>query len=242
MTAGKITRRAACLAVRFGSGSGAFAWARLWLCPPYGLLIVFRSFFGSGRSFSQRPSRYILKITPTPLPGVLLIEPRVFGDERGFFVETYRESLLREAGLDLRFVQDNHSRSRKGILRGLHFQLEQPQGKLVRVGRGRVFDVAVDVRKGSDRFGQWYGVELNDQNHRMLYVPPKFAHGFLVLSDEADFIYKCTDYYHPESESGARWNDPAIGIQWPDIGMEPILAARDAEFPLLGGHDRLPKL
>jgi dTDP-4-dehydrorhamnose 3,5-epimerase len=183
-----------------------------------------------------------VKIIETPLPGVVVVEPRVFGDERGFFVETFREEVLLAAGVSVRFVQDNQSRSRCGVLRGLHYQLLQPQGKLVRVARGRVFDVAVDVRVGSPFFGQWFGIELDDVLHRQLYVPPGFAHGFLVLSDVADFVYKCTDYYHPASEQGIAWNDPGIGIQWPDAGIAPQLSAKDAANPPLRGQsgDRLP--
>lgn len=156
-----------------------------------------------------------MKIIKTSLEGVVIIEPRVFGDQRGFFLETYREDTLLEAGITETFVQDNHSRSTRGVLRGLHYQLVQPQGKLVRVSRGEVFDVAVDIRKGSPTFGQWYGTNLNEENMRMMYVPPGFAHGFVVLSEIADFAYKCTNYYHPQSEKGILWNDPEIGIQWP---------------------------
>lgn len=181
-----------------------------------------------------------MKITESPLPGVFVLEPRVFGDVRGFFVETFRESLLAASGVPGRFVQDNHSRSRRGVLRGLHYQLVQPQGKLVRVTRGRVFDVAVDIRRGSPHFGRWFGLELDDVHHRMLYVPPNFAHGFLVLSEEADFVYKCTDYYHPESERGVIWNDPAIGIAWPDPGAAPALSAKDAALPRLAEQAELP--
>ncbi|WP_420464827.1 dTDP-4-dehydrorhamnose 3,5-epimerase [Panacagrimonas sp.] len=181
-----------------------------------------------------------MNVASTALPGVFVLEPEVHGDARGFFVETFRDSLLREAGIGGRFVQDNHSRSRRGTLRGLHFQRVQPQGKLVRVSRGRVFDVAVDIRRGSPHFGQWFGLELDDIRHRMLYVPPDFAHGFLVLSEEADFIYKCTDYYHPQSERGVIWNDPDIGIVWPDTGVAPILSGKDRELPALSDHPDLP--
>lgn len=184
-----------------------------------------------------------MKITETSLPGVLLLEPRAFGDQRGFFVETFRSHLLKEAGVNAEFVQDNHSRSGRGVLRGLHLQLVQPQGKLVRVSRGAVFDVAVDVRLGSPHFGHWYGAVLDDTSHRMLYVPPGFAHGFLVLSDVADFIYKCTDYYHPASERSVLWNDPDIGIQWPDAGIPPALSAKDSAAPQLRdmGESDLPR-
>jgi dTDP-4-dehydrorhamnose 3,5-epimerase len=160
-----------------------------------------------------------MKVTPTRIPQVLLIEPRVFGDERGFFLETWHAERYTGAGIDLDFVQDNHSRSQKGVLRGLHYQLEQPQGKLVRVVTGAVFDVAVDIRRGSPTFGQWVGHELSGENHKQLYIPPGFAHGFCVLSDSADFLYKCTDYYSPEHECGIIWDDPDIGIEWPGSGF-----------------------
>ncbi|NJN46273.1 MAG: dTDP-4-dehydrorhamnose 3,5-epimerase [Candidatus Competibacteraceae bacterium] len=158
-----------------------------------------------------------MNVIATELPGVLILEPRVFGDHRGFFLETYHRARYQQAGVAETFVQDNHSRSRRGVLRGLHYQLVQPQGKLVAVTRGTVFDVAVDIRRGSPTFGRWAGVTLDDDNHRQFYVPPGFAHGFCVLSDEADFVYKCTDYYHPDSEHGIAWNDPAIGIAWPEL-------------------------
>ena len=189
----------------------------------------------------EKPAlRPFVKITESPLPGVLILEPRVHGDARGFFVETFRESELAAAGLPTRFVQDNQSRSRRGILRGLHYQLEQPQGKLVRVARGRVFDVAVDVRRGSPFFGRWFGTELDDQSQKMMYVPPGFAHGFLVLSEDADFVYKCTDYYHPSSERGVAWNDPDIGIAWPDTAGTPTVSSKDAELPSLAAQVELP--
>ncbi len=172
-----------------------------------------------------------MKIVKTNLPGVVVFEPNVFGDKRGFFLETYREDLFREAGITETFIQDNHSRSSRGVLRGLHYQLTQPQGKLVRVARGEVFDVAVDVRKGSPTFGQWCGVILDEESMRMMYVPPGFAHGFVVLSEIADFIYKCTDYYHPESEQGILWNDPEIGIKWPI--SEVNLSEKDTSNPVL---------
>ena len=170
-----------------------------------------------------------MKVTPTALPEVLVIEPRVFGDTRGFFLESFNQRAFNDAtGLDARFVQDNHSRSGKGVLRGLHYQIRQPQGKLVRVVRGAVFDVAVDVRQSSPRFGQWVGVELSEDNHRQLWVPPGFAHGFLVTSDSADFLYKTTDYYAPEFERCIAWNDPAIGITWTE-GISPRLSKKDSE-------------
>jgi len=155
-----------------------------------------------------------MKIIKINLPGVVVIEPTLFGDKRGFFLETFREDVLQQAGVNTHFVQDNHSRSTQGVLRGLHYQMTQTQGKLVRVATGSVFDVAVDVRVGSPSFGQWYGTKLSEKNMRMMYVPPGFAHGFVVLSEKADFIYKCTDYYHPESEQGIAWNDPDLAIDW----------------------------
>ena len=170
-----------------------------------------------------------MKITPTTIPEVLVIEPKVFGDARGFFYESFNQKAFNQAtGLNLNFVQDNHSRSAKGVLRGLHYQIEQPQGKLVRVVRGAVFDVAVDIRKGSPAFGKWVGIELTEDNHKQLWVPPGFAHGFVVLSDSADFLYKTTDYYAPEYERCIAWNDPAIGIQWP-IDQQPSLSAKDQQ-------------
>ena len=169
-----------------------------------------------------------MKVTPTTIPDVLVIEPKVFGDARGFFFESFNQKAFNEAtGLDVHFVQDNHSRSAQGVLRGLHYQLQQAQGKLVRVVQGAVFDVAVDIRKSSATFGQWVGVELSAENHRQLWVPPGFAHGFLVLSDSADFLYKTTDYYAPEHERCIAWNDPALAIVWPDMGMAPCLSGKD---------------
>lgn len=155
-----------------------------------------------------------MKVTPTAIPEVFLIEPDVFGDERGFFMETWNECAFREAGIDATFVQDNHSRSVKNTLRGLHYQIKQPQGKLVRVTRGEVFDVAVDLRKDSPTFGQWVGEYLSEENNRMLWVPPRFAHGFLVTSETADFQYKCTDFYAPEYERTISWSDLALSIDW----------------------------
>lgn len=174
-----------------------------------------------------------MKLVETTLPGVLIIEPKVFGDERGFFLESWNRQTMADAGLEMDFVQDNHSRSAHGVLRGLHYQLENPQGKLVRVTRGAVFDVAVDIRASSPQFGQWVGVELSAENHRMLWVPPGFAHGFVVLSETADFLYKCTTAYHPPSDRSLRWNDPDIAIAWPDVGTAPILSAKDEAAPLL---------
>ena len=155
-----------------------------------------------------------MNIITTNLPGVIVIEPKVYFDKRGFFLETFREDVLLQAGINEHFVQDNHTRSSQGVLRGLHYQMTQTQGKLVRVAAGSVFDVVVDVRSSSPTFGQWYGTELNEDNIKMIYVPPGFAHGFVVLSETADFIYKCTDYYHPESEQGIAWDDPDLNIDW----------------------------
>ena len=170
-----------------------------------------------------------MKITPTTIPDVLIIEPKVFGDTRGFFYESFNQKAFNKAtGQDVNFVQDNHSRSAKGVLRGLHYQIQQPQGKLVRVVRGAVFDVAVDIRKSSPTFGKWVGVELSEDNHRQLWVPPGFAHGFVVISELADFLYKTTNYYAPEYERCMAWNDPAIGIQWP-LMVEPSLSAKDQQ-------------
>ena len=155
-----------------------------------------------------------MKITETKIPAVKLIEPKVFGDERGFFMETWNEKAFREGGINATSVQDNHSRSVKNTLRGLHYQIKQPQGKLVRVTRGEVFDVAVDLRPESPTFGHWVGEYLSEENNRMLWVPPRFAHGFLVVSDTADFQYKCTDFYAPEYERSLHWRDPDIGVEW----------------------------
>jgi len=174
-----------------------------------------------------------MKVIPTSIPDVLILEPRVFGDERGFFMESWNARSFCEAvGREIRFVQDNHSRSRRGVLRGLHYQVRQPQGKLVRVVSGRVFDVAIDLRKSSPAFGRWTGAELSADNRRQLWIPAGFAHGFLVLSDSADFLYKTTDYYAPEHERSVAWNDPVIGIDWP-AEVVPVLSAKDkAGVPL----------
>ena len=170
-----------------------------------------------------------MKATPTKIPDVIVIEPEVFGDARGFFFESFNGKAFDEAvGRHVEFVQDNHSRSSKGVLRGLHYQIQQPQGKLVRVARGAVFDVAVDIRKSSPTFGQWVGQELSEANNKQLWIPPGFAHGFLVLSDTADFLYKTTDYYAPQYERSIPWNDVDVGVNWPDIGMVPKLSAKDA--------------
>ena len=158
-----------------------------------------------------------IKVTKAPIEGLYIIEPTVFGDSRGYFMETYNLRDMAEAGLDMTFVQDNQSMSIKGVLRGLHYQINHPQGKLVRVIKGRVFDVAVDLRQGSATYGKWFGVELSEENKKQFYISPGFAHGFLVLSDVAEFCYKCTDFYHPEDEGGLAWNDPTIGIEWPEV-------------------------
>jgi len=172
-----------------------------------------------------------VKVIETQLAGVLIVEPKVFGDHRGFFLETFQVERYRDAGIGLPFVQDNHSRSQRGVLRGLHFQRSRPQGKLVSVSRGAVYDVAVDINPDSPTCGQYVGVELNDENHRQLWVPPGYAHGFCVLSEVADFQYKCTDYYQPEDEGGLLWNDPDVGIPWPVA--EPQLSAKDQLNPRL---------
>jgi dTDP-4-dehydrorhamnose 3,5-epimerase len=169
-----------------------------------------------------------VNIIETALPGVLIIEPRVFGDARGFFMETWNAAGFAAAGLDLTFVQDNHSRSQRGVLRGLHFQNPGPQGKLVRVTNGAVFDVAVDLRASSPNFGRWVGVELSADNKRMFWVPEGFAHGFLTLEDDTDFLYKCTAPYAPANEFTLAWDDPAVGIEWPVTGLDPIISEKDA--------------
>ena len=178
-----------------------------------------------------------MKITTTAIEGVLILEPKVFGDERGFFFESFNQRAFNEAvGQAVDFVQDNHSRSAKGVLRGLHFQrAPHAQGKLVRVTQGSVFDVAVDIRPDSATFGRWVGVELSGVNHRQLWIPAGLAHGFLVTSDSADFLYKTTDYYRPESEGSVRWDDPDLAIAWPLEGLTPALSAKDAAAPRLRG-------
>lgn len=169
------------------------------------------------------------QVSPTHIPDVLIIEPKVFGDSRGFFFEAFNAKNFASAtGLSVSFVQDNYSRSAKGVLRGLHYQVEQTQGKLVQVSQGAVFDVAVDIRKSSPTFGQWVGCELSDANHRQLWIPPGFAHGFMVLSESADFLYKTTDYYAPQHERCIAWNDPSIGIDWPK-DINPLLSAKDQQ-------------
>jgi len=184
-----------------------------------------------------------MEVTPLALPDVLRIEPKVFGDHRGFFVETWHAERYEGAGVSLPFVQDNLSKSRKGILRGLHLQHPHGQGKLVRCSLGSVFDVAVDVRVGSPTFGKWVGEVLDDESHRQLWIPPGFAHGFVVTSEVALFAYKCSDQYHPEAEMSVRWDDPAIGIEWPELGEAPTLSEKDAAAPLLSEIDeaKLPR-
>ena len=172
-----------------------------------------------------------INVTTCEIEGLKVIEPTVFGDERGYFMETYNYKDYRDAGIDMEFVQDNQSSSRKGVLRGLHFQVNYPQDKLVRVVRGEVFDVAVDLRKDSKTYGKRYGVVLSEENKKQFFIPKNFAHGFLVLSDQAEFAYKCTDFYHPNDEGGIAWNDPDIGIEWPlETGMELIVSEKDQKW------------
>ena len=172
-----------------------------------------------------------ITVTPCDIEGLYVIEPTVFKDERGYFVETYNQNDMKEAGLDMVFVQDNQSMSTRGVLRGLHFQKQFPQGKLVRVVRGKVFDVAVDLRSDSKTYGKWFGVELSAENMKQFYIPEGFAHGFLVLSDEAEFCYKCTDFYHPGDEGGPAWNDPEIGVEWPlEEGVDLIISEKDQKW------------
>ena len=171
----------------------------------------------------------------TAIADVLIFQPKVFGDARGFFFESFNQQVFDQAvGRHVDFVQDNHSRSAKGVLRGLHYQIQQPQGKLVRVVRGSVFDVAVDLRKSSRTFGQWLGVELSEENQRQLWVPEGFAHGFVVTSESADFLYKTTDFYAPAHERCIRWDDPALAIQWPELGLKPLVSAKDAVGKVFG--------
>ena len=172
-----------------------------------------------------------ITVTPCDIEGLYVIEPTLFKDERGYFVETYNQNDMKEAGLDMVFVQDNQSMSTRGVLRGLHFQKQFPQGKLVRVVRGKVFDVAVDLRSDSKTYGKWFGVELSAENMKQFYIPEGFAHGFLVLSDEAEFCYKCTDFYHPGDEGGLAWNDPEIGVEWPlEEGVDLIISEKDQKW------------
>ena len=172
-----------------------------------------------------------ITVTPCDIEGLYVIEPTVFKDERGYFVETYNQNDMKEAGLDMVFVQDNQSMSTRGVLRGLHFQKQFPQGKLVRVVRGKVFDVAVDLRSDSKTYGKWFGVELSAENMKQFYIPEGFAHGFLVLSEIAEFCYKCTDFYHPGDEGGLAWNDPEIGVEWPlEEGVDLIISEKDQKW------------
>ena len=172
-----------------------------------------------------------IKVTPCEIEGLYVIEPTVFKDERGYFVETYNQNDMKEAGLDMVFVQDNQSMSVRGVLRGLHFQKQYPQGKLVRVVRGKVFDVAVDLRKDSKTYGKWFGVELSAENMKQFYIPEGFANGFLVLSDVAEFCYKCTDFYHPGDDGGLLWNDEEIGVEWPlEEGVDLIISEKDQKW------------
>jgi len=181
-----------------------------------------------------------MKVIETAIPDLLILEPKVFGDARGFFMESFNARSFQEAtGLNVDFVQDNHSRSAKGVLRGLHYQIQQAQGKLVRVVRGSVFDVAVDLRKGSPTFGKWEGVELSEENNRQFWIPPGFAHGFLVTSESADFLYKTTDYYAPEHERSLAWNDPDVGVEWPLDGA-PLLSAKDLAGKRLSECETFP--
>lgn len=182
-----------------------------------------------------------MEFEPTELPEVVLVKPRVFQDARGYFFESWHKPLFDSAGIEASFVQDNHSHSVRHTLRGLHFQVRQAQGKLVRVTRGEAFDVAVDIRRSSPRFGRWVGVQLSEANHHMLWVPPGFAHGYLALSDEVDFLYKCTDIYAPQHERAIRWDDPRVGIRWPlPANATPLLAPKDAAAPLLEAAEVFP--
>jgi dTDP-4-dehydrorhamnose 3,5-epimerase len=183
-----------------------------------------------------------MKVTPTSLPGVLVLEPAVFGDARGFFQESWNARTFREAtGLDVGFVQDNHSRSARNVLRGIHYQVVKPQGKLVRVIAGAVFDVVVDLRRSSPHFGQWFGLELSADNKKQLWIPPGFGHAFLVLSESADFVYKTTEYWIGELDRSLRWNDPTVGVAWPlPAGTAPLLAAKDVAAPLLAEAEGYP--
>jgi len=174
--------------------------------------------------------------TPCPIIGLMEIQPKIFGDERGYFFESYSERDFTAAGLNIEFVQDNQSKSNKGTLRGLHFQKNNPQGKLVRAIQGEIFDVAVDMRSDSPTWGKWHAVMLSDKIQNQFYIPPGFAHGFLAISDIVIFAYKCTDFYYPEDESGIIWNDPTIGIKWPDLGMEYILSEKDKKLPAWEEH------
>ena len=178
-----------------------------------------------------------MQVLPTSIPDVMIVEPKVFGDERGFFLESWNARAFAEAGIDAQFVQDNHSCSAKGVLRGLHYQVDPAQGKLVRVVAGSVFDVAVDLRKASATFGKWVGVTLSAANRRMLWIPPGFAHGFLALEDGTEFLYKCTNFYTPSAEHCLMWNDPAIGVEWPLEGLTPLVSTKDSTARPLAGAE-----
>ena len=181
-----------------------------------------------------------IQVTRCEIEGLAIIQPTVHGDDRGYFMETYNQRDMQEAGLSMTFVQDNQSMSVKGVLRGLHYQINHPQGKLVRVISGQVFDVAVDLRKNSPTFGAWHGEMLSAENKKQFYIPEGFAHGFYVLSDTAEFVYKCTDFYHPGDEGGLRWNDPTIGVNWPLLpGTTPILSEKDMKNPFLGHEKKI---
>jgi len=182
-----------------------------------------------------------MRFVPTAIPDVVIVEPQVFGDERGFFMETYHSAKFAAAGIDVRFVQDNHSRSARHTLRGLHYQIREAQGKLVRVVAGEVFDVAVDMRRSSPTFGRWVGAVLSEENKRQMWVPPGFAHGFYVMSESADFVYKCTELYAPEHERSLRWNDPQLAIEWPiPGGQAPLLSTKDSNAALLSDAETYP--
>lgn len=182
-----------------------------------------------------------MEFVRTDIPEVILIRPKVFGDPRGYFLETWQEARFADAGIDVHFVQDNHSHSGRGVLRGLHYQIRQPQGKLVRVVTGSVFDVAVDIRRSSPTFGRWVGYELSDQNHHILWVPPGFAHGYLVLSECADFVYRCTDFYAPQAERAIRWDDPDLGVRWPLPGGDaPVVSGKDSAAPSFRDAEYFP--
>lgn len=182
-----------------------------------------------------------MEFEPTAIPDVVLIRPKVFGDARGFFLESWEERKFAAGGIKAKFVQDNHSRSARNTLRGLHYQIQQPQGKLVRVVTGAVFDVAVDIRRSSPTFGRWVGVTLSAENHHMLWVPVGFAHGFIVLSESADFVYRCTDFYAPGAERAIQWNDPDLKVEWPlPGGAVPVLSAKDAVAPRFRDAEYFP--
>jgi len=181
-----------------------------------------------------------MQVRATAIPEVVVVEPKVFGDERGFFMESWNAQAFAQAGIDAVFVQDNHSRSRRGVLRGLHYQIREPQGKLVRVAAGEVYDVAVDLRRSSPTFGRAVGERLSAENKRMMWIPPGFAHGFLVLSEVADFLYKATAYYAPEHERAIRWDDPRLAIDWPLTGAAPTVSAKDAAAPFLAQAETYP--